>query len=198
MTRHGRCLRGRGRSHRSEGISERFRRRDRGMQGLRRRVGFRDRLQRRRVPRSEGSGEGSPGLHAGQPRHRARGPLRRQRHLPCGGGFPEGRVRKGVHIIQRRQHLRKVPELRTLGFSQGADPPALDIRPSASGAERTSGEGARAHTSRLFLIVPRGSGMRRGRDARHPSRADGLVGPDGAQAQGSRPIVSPFRGTWRR
>ncbi len=184
MTRHGRCLRGRGRSHRSEGLPERFRSRDRGVQGVRRRVGFRDRLQRRRVPGPQGPREGSAGLHAGQPRHRTRGPLRRKRHLPRCTGFPEGRLREGVHLVQRRQHLREVPELRTLGFGQGADPASFDIRPSPSGAERTAREGARTHPSGVHVAVPGRSGMHRGRDACDSSGADGILGPDGAQAQG--------------
>ena len=184
MTRHGRCLRGRGRSHRSEGLPERFSSRDSRMQGVRRRVGFRDRLQRRCVPGPQGPREGSAGLHAGQPRHRTRGPLRRERHHPRGRGFPEGRLREGVHLVQRRQHLREVPELRTLGFGQGAHPASFDIRPSASGAERTAREGARAHPPGVLIIVSRGSGMHRGRDARDTSGADGILGPDGAQAQG--------------
>lgn len=198
MAFHGRCLRCRGRGHRSWGIPQRFRGRDSGLQGVRRRVGFRDRVQRRRLPRSEGPRQGPPRLHAGQLRNRTRGPLRRQRCLPRGEGFPEDGLREGMHLVQCGEHVRQVPELRTLGFRGGAHHPALDLGPSAVGIEGSAGEGARVDPSGVRLSVSGGPGLRGRRYARDPSGADGLIDSNGAQEKGSGPIVSPGPGTRRR
>lgn len=220
MGAHGRRVRGSGGRHRPPRVPQRLRRGDRRVQGPRRRLGLRDRVLRRRLPRPQGPREGAAGLHGGGLRHRARGPLLRQPPGARGVRLPEDGVRARVHLVQRGRGVRQAPELRAVERHRQRYPPALDIGAPPPGAPRAQGGGAPPHKGGLRCAVPRGPGGGRRRPQGGTPGTDVRVGPGGAQegrvsatasccaacsARGLRPQATPGRSArrlssavWRR